>query len=385
MSATGTGSLEELLRVAADQRDRLDRELTEIDLLIQQARMESARHDQKRAQSADRLESGSLASKAPEIREQVEQLITLTKRASLMQAQVDILEGKQKVLTRFRDSVGQLVEAFESMPLVSLTATGNGNSLPPELNRAVMTAQEDLRREIARQMHDGPAQSLTNIVLRAQIVERLMGRDPSMAQAEVTELVDMVQQTLESTKSFIFDVRPMVLDDLGLVPTLRRAARDRGRRAGIEVLFESVGSDRRLAVEVESAIFRILDDAIGGLLGVRPDQVRLRLDWTDDRLVAEVSAKDEQDGATEGVADADTPPQHAEVGADVPPALADMINQQRASSDAATAAAASARAQARALPEQVWNEIQQRAASVDLDVTLSPDGRTLKAELPLDR
>ena len=77
-------------------------------------------------------------------------------------------------------------------------------------------------------MHDGPAQSLTNIVLQAQIVERLVGKDPALAQGEVRQLVAMVQQTLEATKTFIFDVRPMVLDDLGLVPTLRRAARERG-------------------------------------------------------------------------------------------------------------------------------------------------------------
>ena len=98
-----------------------------------------------------------------------------------------------------------------------------------------------MRREIARQMHDGPAQSLTNIVLQAQIVERLVGKDPARASQEVHQLVAMVQQTLDATKTFIFDVRPMVLDDLGLVPTLRRVGpgswpaggrRDRIRVAG---------------------------------------------------------------------------------------------------------------------------------------------------------
>ena len=101
--------------------------------------------------------------------------------------------------------------------------------LPAAVSRLVLSAQEDLRREIARAMHDGPAQSLTNIVLQAQIVERLVARDPASASGEIRQLTAMVQQTLDATKSFIFDVRPMVLDDLGLVPTLRRAARERGR------------------------------------------------------------------------------------------------------------------------------------------------------------
>ena len=137
-----------------------------------------------------------------------------------------------------------------------------GAPVPPGVSRMILTAQEDMRREIARQMHDGPAQSLTNIVLQAQIVERLLSRDPAQATGEVHALIAMVQRTLDATKTFIFDVRPMVLDDLGLVPTLRRASRDRGRRIGIAVDFESVGVDRRLPADLESRLFRMLDDAL---------------------------------------------------------------------------------------------------------------------------
>ena len=83
----------------------------------------------------------------------------------------------------------------------------------------------------------------------------------------------MVQQTLDATKGFIFDVRPMVLDDLGLVPTLRRAARDRGRRAHVPVEFDSLGTDRRLAEDMESTIFRVLDEALAAYLALAPERV----------------------------------------------------------------------------------------------------------------
>ena len=100
-----------------------------------------------------------------------------------------------------------------------------------------------------------------------------------MAAGEVRQLVAMVQSTLDATKSFIFDVRPMVLDDLGLVPTLRRAARDRGRRAGVPVDFDSMGQDRRLPMDLESGLFRMLDEALAAYLGDRPERVSIRLDW----------------------------------------------------------------------------------------------------------
>ncbi|MDQ3870524.1 MAG: histidine kinase [Chloroflexota bacterium] len=246
-------------RVEADA-GRLERELSEIDLLVQQARVEASRHEQKRAQTAERFASPdpSRQQAAGHVREQLDQLMTLTKRASLMEAQVAILEAKQKTLTRYRDAMRNLARNLDNVSLVGPSETQGGDGtgmMPPAVSRAVLEAQEHLRREIARQMHDGPAQSLTNIVLRAQIVERLMSRDPELARAEVGQLIEMVQQTLEATKGFIFDVRPMVLDDLGLVPTLRRAARERERRAGIPITFESVGADRRLAPDLESGLF----------------------------------------------------------------------------------------------------------------------------------
>ncbi len=81
----------------------------------------------------------------------------------------------------------------------------------------------------------------------------------------------------------------MVLDDLGLVPTLRRAARDRGRHAGVPVEFESMGQDQRLPMDLESGLFRILDEALAAYLGARAERVSLKLDWSD-RMEARLSA-----------------------------------------------------------------------------------------------
>ena len=145
----------------------------------------------------------------------------------------------------------------------------------------------------------------------------------------------MVQQTLDATKTFIFDVRPMVLDDLGLVPTLRRAARERGRRAGVAVEFDSIGQDRRIAVDLESSLFRIIDEALSALPGRAPDRVAIRLDWSDDVVEARVSADARPDRA-----DGRCRPQEAEAAAkavagtdkDLPPALESMMadRQERA-------------------------------------------------------
>jgi two-component system sensor histidine kinase DegS len=228
----------------------------------------------------------------------------------------------------------------------------------------ILAAQEDLRRDIARAMHDGPAQSLTNIVLQAQIVERLLERDPAAAAAEVRELTAMVQRTLEATKAFIFDVRPMVLDDLGLVPTLRRVARDRSRRAGLPVEFESLGTDRRLPMELESAIFRVADESVAALLGGRPEKVVLTLDWGEE---LEVAVRAVYPASSEVIAE--------EPRADMPAALQAMVDENRAQ--------AAAHGLIAVLTPAIRREIDERAAAAGGRVEFGDDGRGVTARFPL--
>ena len=173
--------------------------------------------------------------------------------------------------------------------------------------------------------------SLTNIVLQAQIVERQV--DPaSPAAPEVHQLIGMVQQTLEATKSFIFDVRPMVLDDLGLMPTLRRAARERASRSGTPVDFESMGADRRLSVDLESGLFRMVDEAIAAFLTTRAERIAIKLDWSD-QVEVTVSAT-----RTAAAVAPDTTPDETATK-DLPPALAAMMEERRAAARDAVEAA----------------------------------------------
>jgi two-component system sensor histidine kinase DegS len=369
----------------------LDKELREVDQLVTQARAEGTRHEGRRAAAAEKFAALTPQGDPKERIDLTTSLVTLTKRAALMESQVDVLEGKRRALARYRDGLVEYLSAMGALDpsMVLPTAESAADDagalegdedapMPAAVSRLVLGAQEDLRRQIARAMHDGPAQSLTNIVLQAQIVERLVQRDPNSAAGEVRQLVAMVQHTLDATKSFIFDVRPMVLDVLGLVPTLRRATRERGRRADIPVEFESMGQDRRLPMDLESGLFRMLDEALAAYLGASPDRVVLRLDWAE-QLEARVAA-------TRAVAqprrtsDVDAPA--PEPGKELPPALAAMFEERLA--DERDAAEAAIRDSIVALPAANWREIQSRASSIGVMAELLSDGSELRlvADIP---
>jgi len=376
--------------------------MDEIDLLISQVKTESARHESRRAAAADKLALAA-GTGGKDVVDVANHLVNVARKAALMEAQVDLLEGKRKSIARLHDvlmahadQVAALARGGSTPGLASnltsidaegdsdgrfggsdrtLAALGDfaeGESVPPAVARIVLTAQEDLRREIARAMHDGPAQSLTNIVLQAQIVERLLSKDPARAGAEVTALVAMVQRTLDATKTFIFDVRPMVLDDLGLVPTLRRASRDSGARARIKVEFESVGVDRRLAPELESGLFRMLDDALAAHVASRPERLSLRLDWSEQLLIELTAGK--------AMAAVDAPDLPAE-GAELPPALASMVEDRRA---AYAEALETARLDSLArLPDRLWREIAERSSLLGITAELLDEGARLRLTVPL--
>jgi signal transduction histidine kinase len=403
------GSAADLVARLTLEANNVSSEVEEIELLINQAKTEASRHEARRsaaveklAIAADRIATGG-AGNPKELADLANQLVAVARKSALMEAQVDLLEGKRKSSTRLLDSIKSHMAqaaALAGQPGGGATRHGKGSGsggargsaggsgagdgsqadlsfeegapLPPGVSRMILNAQEDMRREIARQMHDGPAQSLTNIVLQAQIVDRLLTKAPEKAAPEVQQLIAMVQRTLDATKTFIFDVRPMVLDDLGLVPTLRRASRDRGRRVGVNVEFESIGVDRRLPVELESGLFRMLDDALAAHVAKKPDRMALRLDWGE-RLVVELTA-----GKTPmAVPDPDLPAE----GADLPPALAEMIDERRRIH--AEAVEAARVASLSRLPEQAWREVASRARILNVKAEMLDDGARLHLEVDL--
>ena len=379
-----------LLEIAERARrevDLLSREIGEIEMLVNQARTEATRHEQKRSQAAEKAKPSGGDAEGEED-DQSAQLVALTKRSAIMEAQVDILEGKLKILSRFRESLRRYSAELDrasmggAVPQHTMEKLDTSTPLPPAVSRLVLAAQEDLRREIARAMHDGPAQSLTNIVLQAQIVERLLERNPAQAKAEIGALVDMVQHTLDATKTFIFDVRPMVLDDLGLVPTLRRVSRDRGRRSQVPIEFESYGTDRRLPMDIESALFRLIDETLTGFLSCHPERISIRFEWAADRTEARISARrDDVIDAVVAVEESPTVPgDKRQKGSEreIPEALRAMIDETRA----AKASRAARAHQPLALPANTWREVQQRADTIGMSAELVDEGREVVLVLP---
>jgi two-component system sensor histidine kinase DegS len=126
----------------------------------------------------------------------------------------------------------------------------------------IIRAQEEERKRVAREIHDGPAQSFANVVMRAEFCIKLLDREPVKVKDELYRIINLVQENLQDVRKIIFDLRPMVLDDLGLVPALKRYIEDYYSENGIFVDLTVSGKEQRLDSSIELTLFRVVQESL---------------------------------------------------------------------------------------------------------------------------
>ncbi|WP_440894767.1 sensor histidine kinase [Amphibacillus sp. Q70] len=127
----------------------------------------------------------------------------------------------------------------------------------------IIEAQEEERRRISREIHDGPAQMLANILLRADLVDRTFReRSQEEAMKEMKSMRSMVHTSLHEVRRIIYDLRPMALDDLGLVPTIRKYLANVEDYHKITITSSEQGCFNQLTAKYEVALFRLIQESV---------------------------------------------------------------------------------------------------------------------------
>lgn len=143
--------------------------------------------------------------------------------------------------------------------------TVDGLSKKQFLGIKIIEAQEEERQRVARDIHDGSAQSMANVLVKAELCERLMGIDVDRTKEELKNLKEAVRFTLKDVRKIIYDLRPMSLDDLGLVPTLERYVYNYSQDTNIQVKLKTVGNIDKVEKVIETTFFRIVQEALNNV------------------------------------------------------------------------------------------------------------------------
>lgn len=158
-----------------------------------------------------------------------------------------------------------------------------------ELGIRIIMAQEEERQRVARDIHDGPAQSLSNLALKTELCEKLVDMNLDRARNELRELKRLVRGSLQEIRKIIFDLRPMSLDDLGLIATLKQYTNRFMDETGVDVILETYSEHIHVDSLVEVAVFRIIQEALNNVVKhADATQVFINLKIVEDTLIGSI-------------------------------------------------------------------------------------------------
>lgn len=288
MDLEAPSPLETLLEEARLELESTQRELRDIKLTLNQSRTELDKLTQRNAQIASQLrqmqpnlENLSRA----DIKAAYEAAQDAQQRLFAMRGQVERLQADQSSLDRLADYLKKTVATLEGLSATARPSSAQAGDKP--MVARIVEAQETERQKLSRQIHDGPAQALSNFVLQSEIAMRLFEKDPALARAELANMKTAATSTLQKIRDFIFDLRPMMLDDLGLAPTVKRYVDAFKDKSGIPTTLTITGLERRLESVREVMIFRGLQELLGNVRNhAQATDVRVTLDTDDVRVRA---------------------------------------------------------------------------------------------------
>lgn len=156
-----------------------------------------------------------------------------------------------------------------------------------EFGLKIIEAQEEERRRLSREMHDGPAQALANILIRSEIIERIYQKgDMDNALKEMRDIRKLIRDSLYEVRKIIYDLRPMALDDLGLIPTIKKyIATLEPQHNNIRFIYK--GSSERLDSKYEVALFRLIQESIqNAIKHAEATEILVKIEILKDRVTA---------------------------------------------------------------------------------------------------
>jgi len=292
--STAEFTFKAFLEEAVKDYEQTQRDLKEITILIKQSGAEVERLVQRNAQVSSQvrqLQSNFETLPREYIREIYEAQNDTQQRLFTMRGQLEKLQSDQRNLERYADFQHRLIELTGTVDTLPLQGEGQKSHREGDVSGVIRVIQteEAAKQSLVREMHDGPASSLSNFILQAEICQRFFDVNPDRARAELNALKSAAASTFNDVKDFIFDLRPMMLDDLGVVPTLRRYVESFQEKNGLPVPITVTGVERRLESHVEVTIFRGVQELLSNALShAKSTQVQVLLDLAQDQVMAVV-------------------------------------------------------------------------------------------------
>jgi len=272
------GPIEALLETCQAEMESLNREIREISLMVEQSQLEVTKLAQRNAAinaQLQQVQSQLESMPRGDVRAAYDSALDSQQRIFVMRGQLDKLQSDKAHLERYHATLDRVIKALQ----INAGLPGRGTSGAADTIEMIIRAQEAERQRLSRQMHDGPAQALSNFILQTEIAARLFDIDQSKAKEELGNLKTSASSTFQKVRDFIFELRPMMLDDLGLAPTINRYIEALKTQTNIDFRLNTSGMEERLEPYLEVMIFRAIQELLGNVIRhSQASQVKIQMD-----------------------------------------------------------------------------------------------------------
>lgn len=188
----------------------------------------------------------------------------LIKKRTDLELRLKNLQGIFKKAENIMSKIGVVFD-FLSKDLEDISDTLEDINQRSILGKRIIQVQEEERRRIAMDIHDGPAQSLTNAIIKTEVCERLIDIDTDSVKPGIQELKVILRNSIKDIRRIIYNLRPMALDDVGLIPTIKRYINNFQNDTDIKVDFiiiSQIDIDDKIK---KVALFRIVQEALNNI------------------------------------------------------------------------------------------------------------------------
>jgi two-component system sensor histidine kinase DegS len=262
--------LEDFEKDLQEEYERAKQTKKEIDLMLKQSEAEMAKLTKRNADISAQLQQVQTQMETiprSDIKNTYNAAMDAQQRLLVMRGQVEKMQNDVSAWTRY---IGLLERMIEQLSRGYRPGASGGGMARHAGNGSMMlenmiNAQEAERESLSKRMHDGPAQALSNFIVQTEIAARFLDIDVARAKEEMSSLKNAALSTFKEVRTFIVELRPMMLDDLGLFPTITRYCETFKEQTGCEVACTIKGgaTERKFLSFQSSMLFRAVQELIG--------------------------------------------------------------------------------------------------------------------------
>lgn len=306
MLETITNSKDDIFIISEQSRRSFENMQQELELVRQEIKMTIDETDN--LEKALQLSKQRLVAVSKNFNEQSEVLIREAyKISNELQVKASLSREREKTLRDKRDDLERrlrtlydtieradhivnqvnVVISFLTTDLKEVGAALEQAKMKQDFGIRIIKAQEEERKRLSREIHDGPAQMMANVLMRSNLIDRIYReKGPEKALQEIQDLKINVRNALSEVRRIIYDLRPMALDDLGIVPTLKKyLSTIMEYNPGVDIQFISYNNELRISSDYEVAIFRLVQEGVNNALKHGNSSViYVKIEWLRDEI-----------------------------------------------------------------------------------------------------